>query len=106
MKTAQSLPPQNPHARAHRLERARLLVGVIDRFAVENQIDPLLSADRVVTELLSRFTVETWARLGDAAGLKSIPGPDTRAIVRQTYLDRARLSGERQKTTYRLRAVK
>lgn len=90
----------NPYARAHRLERAKRLCNVIDRMAVERSIDPLLAAGLVVTEILDKLTETGWAALAEVAELKSLAGPGTKSLVRQTYLDRARLAGKPADTRY------
>ncbi|HEY3494377.1 MAG TPA: hypothetical protein VGK73_06815 [Polyangiaceae bacterium] len=87
-----------------RLEKARRLVNVIDLYAVtEEKIDPLLNADAVVIGILDRLSDGAWQMFAQAARVNP-PGPASRAIVRQTYLDRARCAkGERVETAYSYR---
>jgi hypothetical protein len=101
-------PSDNPFARIARLDKAKRYTTMLDAFAASEGIDPLLEADRVITEIWPRLTESSWAAFA-AMDRKGIAGPETRALVRQTYLDRARLTGRKLDTTYseqpRLRLV-
>lgn len=90
----------NPYADKARLERAKRLTNVLDLMAIDRAIDPLLNAGAVVTEILDKLTENGWAVIADFAGLKSLPSIETRELVRQTYLDRARLAGKPSDTRY------
>lgn len=93
----------NPHKRLAQLRRAKALSDALDALAVSFEIDPFLEALLVLTEIVDQLDEEGWATLTYHAQLQSLPSAETKALVRETYLSRARLTESKPVTRYSYR---
>ena len=78
----------NPHKLANQRKRAMALVGVIDAALLADHKNPIDQAGKALLALMT-WTDEDWQRAAKVARLETPPSPETRAMVRQFFRDRA-----------------
>jgi hypothetical protein len=80
----------SPFERAARGQKVMLLVGFIDRSAVDHGVDPLARPDRVL-EALTKMNAAGWAKAAAKAHVNP-PSDETIAAVRAVYERRLELA--------------
>lgn len=73
---------------ANQRKRALSLVGVIDAALLADHKNPIDQAGKALLALMT-WTDDDWARAAKVARLGTPPSPETRAMVRQFFRDRA-----------------